>query len=319
MTSIQSFGLKHDSSPTYPAAEFWKRYDAGEFGKPNSPTSKTWDTPEFRQWVKDTQALPAEQQIEAVGKKLMELNPGFDGKLTGVTSGSNPKIENGRVTQIGIFDDNVTDLSPFRALADLTALRFNTVARGQSKLSDLSPLQGMGLKQLLFQGTKISDLSPLRGMSLTTFDADDCSQLRDLSPIQGMPLTDVRVEDTKVSNLSPLAGMPIATLKINYTPVADLSPLRGMPLTSLQTHHNQVTDLSPLAGMSLNKLTCHDNKITDLSPLKDVRIKELTCDFVAQRDAAILRSISTLETINGKPAADFWKEVDADGSEGKKE
>jgi hypothetical protein len=29
-----------------------------------------------------------------------------------------------------------------------------------------------------------------------------------------------------------------------------------------------------------------------------------------QRDAEILRSIKTLETINGKPAAEFWKEVD---------
>ena len=26
--------------------------------------------------------MPAEKQIEAVRKKLMELNPGFDGKLT---------------------------------------------------------------------------------------------------------------------------------------------------------------------------------------------------------------------------------------------
>jgi hypothetical protein len=27
--------------------------------------------------------------------------------------------------------------------------------------------------------------------------------------------------------------------------------------------------------------------------------------------AAILRSIGTLKTINGQPAAEFWKEVDA--------
>ena len=37
--------------------------------------------PAFQQWVKATQALPAEKQIEAVSKKLMELNPGFDGKI----------------------------------------------------------------------------------------------------------------------------------------------------------------------------------------------------------------------------------------------
>lgn len=34
-------------------------------------------------------------------------------------------------------------------------------------------------------------------------------------------------------------------------------------------------------------------------------------DFKPERDAAILRSIMTLESINGKPAAEFWKQLDA--------
>ncbi len=32
--------------------------------------------PAFPQWMKDVQAMPAERQIEAVSKKLVELNPG---------------------------------------------------------------------------------------------------------------------------------------------------------------------------------------------------------------------------------------------------
>jgi hypothetical protein len=40
-------------------------------------------------------------------------------------------------------------------------------------------------------------------------------------------------------------------------------------------------------------------------------LKELSCDFKPERDAAILRPIRTLERINGKPAQEFWKEVDA--------
>ena len=61
------------------------------------------DDPAFQQWVKATQALPAEKQIEAVSKKLMELNPGFDGKVTGHDGKGTPKIENGVVTEVGIF------------------------------------------------------------------------------------------------------------------------------------------------------------------------------------------------------------------------
>ena len=64
-------------------------------------------------------ALPAEKQIEAVSKKLMELNPGFDGKVTGSDGKATPKIENGVVTELGFVTDNVTDISPVRALAGL--------------------------------------------------------------------------------------------------------------------------------------------------------------------------------------------------------
>jgi hypothetical protein len=51
--------------------------------------------------------------------------------------------------------------------------------------------------------------------------------------------------------------------------------------------------------------------VTDLSPLKGMPLKELHCDFKPERDAEILRSITTLERINDKPAREFWAEVGA--------
>jgi hypothetical protein len=39
-------------------------------------------------------------------------------------------------------------------------------------------------------------------------------------------------------------------------------------------------------------------------------VKWLRCDFQRARDAELLRSLTTLEQINLKPAAEFWKEVD---------
>jgi hypothetical protein len=53
-------------------------------------------------------------------------------------------------------------------------------------------------------------------------------------------------------------------------------------------------------------------KISDLSLLKGMPLKELDCDFRPERDAEILRSIKTLERINGKPAAEFWQRYSAD-------
>jgi hypothetical protein len=57
----------------------------------------------------------------------------------------------------------------------------------------------------------------------------------------------------------------------------------------------------------LTIVECGYTLVSDLSPLKGMPLQDLHCDFKPERDAALLRSIKTLGTINGKPAAEFWK------------
>jgi hypothetical protein len=54
---------------------------------------------------------------------------------------------------------------------------------------------------------------------------------------------------------------------------------------------------------------CRDTPVTDLSPLKEMPLTAIACPFKAERDAAILRSITTLKNINGMLAPEFWKKV----------
>jgi hypothetical protein len=93
--------------------------------------------------------------------------------------------------------------------------------------------------------------------------------------------------------------------------VSDLSPLRGMALEVLSVAHSRVTDLSSLRGMPLQCLWWGNTSVSDLSPLKGMPLKEIYCDFQREGDAEFLRSFTTLETINSKSAAEFWKELDA--------
>ena len=148
-------------------------------GQPNAP----WNTPAFQQWMKTMAALPAEQQVEAVSKKLIQLNPSFDGRLTSADGRGTPKIVSGVVTELGFLSDNVTDISPVRALPGLKDLN----CRGGSwqRVSNLI------------------DLSPLEGMALTKLDCG-ATQVSELSPLQGMPLTELNCGFTKISDLSPL-------------------------------------------------------------------------------------------------------------------
>ncbi len=159
------------------------RLDSGTITtQPNQP----WNTPAFQKWMKDVAALPAEKQVEAVAKKLQELNPGFDGVVMGKEENGTPKIERGVVTELGFLTDNVTDVSPVRALAKLKVLRCSSSGNGKGKLADLSPLTGTSLTALYLHGTNVSDLSPLKGMSLTKLSMSWSTKVFDLSPLQGM-------------------------------------------------------------------------------------------------------------------------------------
>ena len=216
-----------------PAAEFLRQAEAQQAA--------------FAQWMKDVAALPAEQQVAAVAQKLQDLNPGFDGKVTGAAGNGTPKIERGVVTELSFFTDNVTDISPVRALAGLKILSCNGSDGGRGNVCDLSPLKGLKLTTLACMYTRVVDLSPLKGM----------------------PLTYLYCESTNVADLTPLKDLPLTFLNCGATQVVDLSALQGMPLI------------------------------------------HLVCDFKPERDTELLRSIKTLETINNKPAAEFWREVES--------
>ena len=198
--------------------------------QPAAATKLFMHDPGFPQWLAQVQAMTAEQQIEAVRTKLIELNPGFDGKLTSYSMSDPPKITNGVVTDVRFDAKMVTDISPVRALTNLQVLSCSTgpvFPRG--KLADLSPLQGMKLGLLYCSNTSVSDLSPL----------------------QGMPLNSLFCDNTQVSDLSPLAGMKLVKLLCENTPVADVEVLQSH--SSLKSLNIRRTKVTPAAVAALQK------------------------------------------------------------------
>jgi formylglycine-generating enzyme required for sulfatase activity/serine/threonine protein kinase len=267
--------------------------------------------PDFQQWMKEVQAMPAEEQIKAVSKKLVELNPGFDGKITGINRTGIPKIENGAVTELRIVTDNISDISPVRALtglknlncggeatktpifsdlSPLSGMKITHLHCFRSRISNLSPLQGMPLTLLICNNTLVSELSPLEGMPLKSLRIDN-TQVFDLLPLQGMSLTELDCYDTQVSDLSPLQGMPLTSLNFKNTKVSNLSPVKEMKLANLDLFGTQVSDLSPLKGMSLRGLICSNTPITDLSPLKGMALEDFNCEITQVSDLSPLEGM----------------------------
>ncbi len=170
----------------------------------------------------------------------MELNLGFDGKLT-------PKIEAGAVTELDLLVDDVTDLSAICVFSKLKRLRSVGSNARSGTLSDLTPLRGMSLTFYSCFRTKVSDLSPLQGMPLQTLWFSE-TPVSDLSSLRGMLLTNIHCYGTQVVDLSPLEGMRLAGLDLAQTPVADLSALLGcQTLKVLKITETKVTPAGVVA------------------------------------------------------------------------
>ncbi len=232
-------------------------------------------------WERSVAAMKAGEQVKAVGARLKELNPDFDGVLV-------PTIENGVVRRLEIHPDDVTDISPVRAL---TGLRSLNCTGNESPLTDLSPLSGLPLTTLVLGRGQLDDLSPLKGMPLTSLTTYE-TRVYDLSPLQGMRLRTLHIPATKVADISPLKGMPLETLDIGGTKVTDVTALNGMKLETLGLDNTKVASLSPLKGMPLKFLGIVGAPVSDLAPLKGMKLTNLNAGFT---------QVADLSPLNGMP------------------
>jgi Leucine-rich repeat (LRR) protein len=196
-----------------------------------------------------------------------------------------------------------------------------------AKLKDLNPdfdatvshaVSGGKITELGFSTAAVTDISPLRALTslrrLTLGQSSTRGKLADLTPLKGLPLTHLDCNSTQVEDLAPLAGMPLKSLNCAGTRVRDLAPLRGAPMAELWCSHTPVGDLAPLRGMRLTQLSCHETAVRDLTPLRGMPLRTLRCEEAVAldpRNAAVLRSIPALRTINWLPAAQFWRQLPA--------
>ncbi len=152
----------------------------------------------------------------------------------------------------------VTDLSPLEGMP-LTGLDlYHTI--GVTKLDalkgmpleglnvqdvpvkDLAPLKDMStLRSLQLMATDVSDLSPLAGLKLTDLILGG-NQITDLSPLKGLPLKRLHFSGTGVSDLRPLQGMSLDDIRLNPKNINQgLDVLRGMKsLKTIGTEGNKV-------------------------------------------------------------------------------
>ncbi|WP_395745999.1 protein kinase domain-containing protein [Prosthecobacter sp.] len=154
----------------------------------------------------------------------------------------------------------------------------------------------------------LSDLAPLRGLPVKELLLNGKAKVGRLDPLHGMPLEKLRIDECGITDLEPLRGMPLRHLNLSGNPVRDLGPLRGLPLVQLSMARLPVADVAVLAE-------CRD--------LEELHIP----DNPELRNVELLRTLPRLRRIsarwdfqNNRPAQtaeEFWKEFDAKKAGGK--
>jgi hypothetical protein len=117
--------------------------------------------------------------------------------------------------------------------------------------------------------------------------------------------------------VTPGPDFQVKSYKVENDKVADLTPvqvfrrLESLTCIASGPGKGKLGDLSPLRGMALKRLEIPNNPVADFGPLREMPLEELVAEVRPERDGEVLRSIKTLQRINGKPAAEFWKETNA--------
>lgn len=272
----------------------------------NSMPSKNQQSVEKSQneqeWLRRVVALPPAEQLNEVVKRLVELNPGYDGN-------HHPEFNDGNVFLLQLESERIHDLSPVRALPNLRRLRCGSEFTRKGILRNLTPLRGLRLLEIDCHGTQVADLSPLRGMPLQIVNCGH-TYVDDISPLQGMHLTELYIVDTQVSNLAPVQGMRLQRFDCSLTKVEDLAPLRGQPLELVKCMACPIQDISPLTSKNIKVFWSTKSPIKNLTPLMGMPLHELWCDFQRPRDTELvdyLKKLKSLRRVNNRPAKEFLK------------
>ncbi|MBI1900139.1 MAG: hypothetical protein HYS13_03355 [Planctomycetia bacterium] len=120
----------------------------------------------------------------------------------------------------------------------------------------------------------------------------------------------VKLTGPAVKNIWPVVGLPqLKSLDLSGSAVDDIGPLSlATNLQSLDLTGTWALDLAPLSACkNLRVLNCTDTSITDLRPLAGLPVVELSAPVSGYNERAceVIRSLTKLEKLNGRPPAEF--------------
>ncbi len=163
-----------------------------------------------------------------------------------------------------------------------------------------------GTLDVRLYSTALSDLTPVAGLRISQLVLTN-TKVRDLTPLRDLPLHELIVAGTQVDDLAPLHGLPLKFLGADGTAVTDLEPLRGMPLARVNLNNTHVTSVAPL-------LDCRELESAILP--KSVRDVEVLRDHPSLKFLSI--GAGGRQGLAKQTVEEFWQEFDTPKGKKKK-
>jgi serine/threonine protein kinase/WD40 repeat protein len=279
-------------------------------------------------WVEQVRALKFDEQAKEVADELKRRNPEFDP--------ADVVLEQAGRT-VRLTSPAVADLTPLRALPKLAEVyvKLPQAKRGEARLANLGPLAGLPLRNLTIENCpRVTDLAPLRGAPLKYLHIAGLG-VTDLGPLADAPLTSVGLIATPVKSLEPLASKPLTIFLAHEQGLVgggfndiDYRVLKGMPVRELGVDPKACSpdEWAVLRTLPVKTLYVgtHYDATRDPERLREflkavptvTKFESAVLNAPGRAGARksmadVLRAFPNVVTINGKPAAEFWKEFDA--------
>jgi internalin A len=183
------------------------------------------------------------------------------------------------LTELYLYDNPITDLTPLSGLTNLTELHLTS-----SEITDITPLSGLtNLTELYLTYSEIADITPLSGLTNLTKLSLVCNQITNITPLSELTkLTELYLGDNEITDITPLSALiNLTELSLSSNQITDITSLSALTnLTKLSLDSNQITDITSLSALTnLTQLSLDSNQITDITPLSGlINLTDLNFD-----------------------------------------
>ncbi len=286
-------------------------------------------------------SLKADANNDLVAMDLVQLlldkqeyapaNPGMDEKRSAVLKFADPWLRlgaayalNGRDGEVFRFIDKAIQQPDTKKTAlEIVALRgFADLLRGpllddatksnlRSQILALLRAELADRRKELDSDNAVERATVFRGLNAWQMDGN-LAGLRESAALAELPANEQKALGQFWTEVAELSLKTIAALPADKQVVlmAEWLKERNPGYDGTLTHKGE--------GNMITALELPSPLVQDLTPLLALPgLRSLTCRTTlgygnkAESDAAVLRSLKSLETINGKPVAEFWKNVNA--------